>query len=121
MGPSFLARVIPAPDFAEGKLTPACQLIDLVCEAVPDIPADGWAEAYKKMLGPLPPGSYQFTVHLGFDDDEMRGASHDHPNWGAAWRQRDFDLVSSEDFRKFLLQEDARWAATVKAGGIQKE
>lgn len=28
---------------------------------------------------------------------------------------------SPEDFRKFLVQEDARWAATVKAAGIQKE
>lgn len=28
---------------------------------------------------------------------------------------------SPEDFRKFLAQEDVRWAATVKAGGMQKE
>jgi predicted glycoside hydrolase/deacetylase ChbG (UPF0249 family) len=99
------ARVFPAPDFAEGKLAPSSQLLDLVCEAVPDFPADGWADAYKAMLGPLPPGTYQLTVHLGLDDDEMRGATHDHPNWGAAWRQRDFDLVGSDDFRKFLADE----------------
>ena len=103
---SVPARVFPAPEFAEGKLTAACQLIDLVCEAVPDIPADGWVEGYKAMLGPLPPGTYQLTVHLGLDDDEMRGATHDHPNWGAAWRQRDFDLVGSDDFRKFLADEN---------------
>jgi tripartite-type tricarboxylate transporter receptor subunit TctC len=28
---------------------------------------------------------------------------------------------SPEDFRKFLVQEDARWAATVQAAGIKKE
>lgn len=28
---------------------------------------------------------------------------------------------SSEDFRKFLAQEDARWGATVKAAGIKRE
>jgi predicted glycoside hydrolase/deacetylase ChbG (UPF0249 family) len=99
------ARAYPAPDFAEGKLTPACGLIDLVCEATPEIPADRWVEGYKSMLGPLPPGSYQLTVHLGFDDDEMRGATNDHPNWGAAWRQRDFDLVRSADFRQFIADE----------------
>jgi predicted glycoside hydrolase/deacetylase ChbG (UPF0249 family) len=99
------ARVVPAPDFAEGKLTKSCELIDVVCEAVPDISADRWFEGYKAMLGPLPPGSYQLTVHLGLDDDEMRGATHDHPNWGSAWRQRDFDLVQSADFRKFLADE----------------
>jgi hypothetical protein len=99
------ARVFPAPDFAEGKLAPSSQLLDLVCEAVPDFPADGWPGAYEAMLRPLPPGTYQLTVHLGLDDDEMRGATHDHPNWGAAWRQRDFDLVGSDDFRKFLADE----------------
>jgi hypothetical protein len=29
----------------------------------------------------------------------------DHPNWGAAWRQRDFDFFTSDAFRK-LLQEN---------------
>ncbi len=72
---------------------------------MPDIEADRWVEGYKAMLGPLPPGSYQLTVHLAVDDDEMRGATHDHPNWGSAWRQRDFDLVQSDDFRTFLADE----------------
>jgi predicted glycoside hydrolase/deacetylase ChbG (UPF0249 family) len=98
-------RVFPAPDFAEGKLSRACELIDLVCEADTETPTDAWLEAYKGMLGPLPPGSYQLTVHLAFDDSEMRGATWDHPNWGAAWRQRDLDLVSSPEFRRFLADE----------------
>ena len=99
------ARVIPAPDFAEGKLTPACELIDLVCEADTSFSSERWLDDYKAMLGPLPPGSYQLTVHLAFDDDEMRGATYDHPNWGAEWRQRDVDLVRSDDFRKFIAAE----------------
>ncbi len=33
---------------------------------------------------PLPPGVYQLIVHLAWDDEEMRGATWDHPNWGAA-------------------------------------
>jgi len=32
----------------------------------------------------------------------MRGATWDHPNWGAAWRQADFDMVKSQRFRDFL-------------------
>ena len=98
-------RVIPAPAFAVDDLPARCKLLDGVCEAVPDFPANGWIEAYRKMLAPLPPGSYQLTVHLGFDDDEMQGASYDHPNWGAAWRQRDLDLVRDDGFRKFLADE----------------
>jgi hypothetical protein len=44
-------------------------------------------------------------VHLAYDDEEMRGVAFDHPAWGSAWRQRDFDFVTSEAFRK-LLQEN---------------
>jgi chitin disaccharide deacetylase len=61
-----------------------------------------WPAAYEKLLTPLPPGVYELIVHLAYDDDEMRGATWDHPNWGAAWRQADFDLVRSERFRGFL-------------------
>jgi len=50
-------------------------------------------------------GSYQLTVHLGFDDEEMRGAAYDHPNWGAARRQRDFDVLRSVEFRQFLREQ----------------
>jgi hypothetical protein len=54
------------------------------------------------MLAPLPPGIHQLIVHLAYDDEEMRGAAWDHPDWGAAWRQADLDLVRSPEFRSFL-------------------
>ena len=57
------------------------------------------------MLAPLPPGVYELIVHLAYSDDEMRGATWDHPDWGAAWRQADFDLVRSESFRTFLRDQ----------------
>jgi hypothetical protein len=63
------------------------------------------ADAYKKMLAPLWPGSYQLIVHLAYNDDEMQGATADHPNWGAEWRQNDFDLVRSAEFQKFLKDQ----------------
>jgi predicted glycoside hydrolase/deacetylase ChbG (UPF0249 family) len=64
-----------------------------------------WLEAYKKMLAPLPPGSYQLIVHLAYNDDEMQGATYDHPDWGAQWRQNDLDLVRSPEFQKFLKDQ----------------
>ena len=44
-------------------------------------------------------------VHLAHDDDEMRGATWDHPDWGAAWRQHDLDMVKSPEFRQFLKDQ----------------
>ena len=80
-------------------------LIDRVVSIDPGVAASEWEGAYEKMLAPLPPGVYQLVVHLGYDDDEMRGATADHPNWGAAWRQHDLDMVKSEKFQAFLKQQ----------------
>ena len=71
----------------------------------PDVPAAEWQSAYEKLLTPLPPGVYELIVHLGYDDDEMRGATSDHPDWGAAWRERDLAVVKSESFRAFLRKQ----------------
>jgi hypothetical protein len=80
-------------------------LVDRVLSISPGVSAADWQSAYEKMLTPLPPGVYQLIVHLGYDDDEMRGATSDHPDWGAAWRQQDLNLVKSESFQKFLADQ----------------
>jgi predicted glycoside hydrolase/deacetylase ChbG (UPF0249 family) len=80
-------------------------LLDRVVSISPGIPAAEWLTAYQKLLAPLPPGVYQLIVHLAYDDEEMRGATWDHPDWGAAWRQSDFDLVKSQAFRDFLREQ----------------
>jgi predicted glycoside hydrolase/deacetylase ChbG (UPF0249 family) len=80
-------------------------LIDRVVSIPQGIAKADWPDAYEKMLAPLPPGVYQLIVHLGYDDDEMRGATFDHPDWGAAWRQNDLELVKSARFRDFLRQQ----------------
>jgi predicted glycoside hydrolase/deacetylase ChbG (UPF0249 family) len=77
-------------------------LIDRILSIEPGVPASGWMAAYQKMLEPLLPGAYQVIVHLAYDDEEMRGATSDHPDWGAAWRQSDFDMVRSPMFRDWL-------------------
>lgn len=80
-------------------------LVDRVLGMAPGVAPAEWLDAYKKMLAPLPPGVYELIVHLGHDDDEMRGATSNHPNWGAAWRQSDLDLVKSTEFQNFLKEQ----------------
>jgi|SRR5580658_3258583 predicted glycoside hydrolase/deacetylase ChbG (UPF0249 family) len=77
-----------------------------------------WFDWYKEQLAPLPPGVYQLIVHLAYDDEEMRGATWDHPDWGAAWRQRDLDMVKSAEFRQFLKEQGfvlVTWKELAKA------
>jgi len=90
---------------AEAAAAPGTVLLSQLLQMNPGTPKSQWLEAYKKMLAPLPPGSYQLIVHLAYNDDEMQGATADHPDWGAEWRQNDLDLVRSVGFQKFLKDQ----------------
>ena len=90
---------------ASATVAPAEITLQRVITMEPGVEAKDWLDWYKKQLSPLPPGVYQLIVHLAYDDEEMRGATWDHPDWGAAWRQRDFDMVRSPEFRRFLKEQ----------------
>jgi hypothetical protein len=51
----------------------------------------------------------------------MRGATSDHPDWGAAWRQRDFDYFSSEAFRKVLEENQIKLITWRELGKLIKK
>jgi chitin disaccharide deacetylase len=80
-------------------------LVQKVISISPGIEEKDWVNWYKKQLASLGPGVYQVIVHLAYDDEEMRGATYDHPDWGAAWRQHDLDMVKSPEFRQFLKEQ----------------
>jgi hypothetical protein len=50
----------------------------------------------------LKPGLTELIVHLAYDDAEMQAITAGHPDYGSAWRQRDFDVITSAEFRKAL-------------------
>ena len=86
--------------------TPANALaVDDLISMPPGVAKRGWFAWYKKSLSRLKPGIYELIVHLAYNDDEMRGAARNHPDWGAAWRQQDFDMVRSSQFRNFLRDQ----------------
>ena len=41
-------------------------------------------------------------VHLAHDDAETQAVTLNHPEWGAAWRQREVEAMFSPAFRKAL-------------------
>jgi len=92
-------------DFLPEVLKPDDVYIDRVLDINTSVAASDWASFYSDALKKLEPGVTEVVIHLAYDDSEMRGATSDHPNWGAAWRQRDFEFFTSETFRK-LLQEN---------------
>jgi hypothetical protein len=60
----------------------------------------------------LKPGLNELIVHLAHDDAEFQAISVDHADYGAAWRQRDFDAMTSLEFKKALEENHVilvRW------------
>lgn len=89
-------------DFLASSLSPNDVFIDRVITIGAGVAPEDWAKFYTDALRKLEPGVTEFVIHLAYDDTEMRGATFNHPNWGAAWRQRDFDFFTSDAFRKVL-------------------
>jgi predicted glycoside hydrolase/deacetylase ChbG (UPF0249 family) len=88
--------------FLPSLLKPEDVVLDQIITIDPEITADGWARFYTESLKQLQPGVTEFVIHLAHDDEEMQGMTFEHPNWGAAWRQRDFAFFTSDAFRKSL-------------------
>jgi len=92
-------------DFLPETLKADDVYIDRTLDINPTVAANDWARFYGDALKKLEPGVTEVVIHLAYDDGEMRGATFNHPDWGAAWRQRDLEFFTSETFRK-LLQEN---------------
>lgn len=63
-----------------------------------------WNQAYADIIRSLKPGLTQLIVHLGHDDAELQAITEDHPAFGSAWRQRDFEVITSPEFRQLLKE-----------------
>ena len=95
----------PRIEVLQASITPNDVFIDRILDINPSVAPQDWARFYSDAIRKLQPGVTEVVIHLAYDDGEMRGATSDHPNWGAAWRQRDFEFFTSDAFRK-LLEEN---------------
>jgi len=66
------------------------------------VTADKWKQFYLDAVNGLKPGLTELIVHLGYDDAEMRAVTVTHDAYGSAWRQRDYDVLNSAEFKKAL-------------------
>jgi chitin disaccharide deacetylase len=82
-------------------------VVDRFIMADPTVPVAGWKEFYGNAVKNLEPGLTEIVVHLGHDDSELQAITEGHVNYGAAWRQRDFDAVRSPEFKRLLQQNHA--------------
>jgi predicted glycoside hydrolase/deacetylase ChbG (UPF0249 family) len=90
-------RAPPQPPLSEKDV-----LLDAVIIAGPDVPRDQWKAFYLKSIANLKPGLTEMIVHLGRDDSELQAVMVNHEPYGSAWRQRDYDVMTSPEFKKAL-------------------
>lgn len=70
---------------------------------VPGEPDDA-KRRYLDALRELQPGVHEIIVHLGYDDPELQAIMVDHPDFGSAWRQRDYEIITSKEFKRAMTE-----------------
>jgi predicted glycoside hydrolase/deacetylase ChbG (UPF0249 family) len=104
--PVFVTRDwFAAYPYLQASLGPGDIVLDHTVTIEPEVPPEKWAEFYLTALKNLKPGVTEFVIHPGFDDEELRAATRERSTWGSAWRQRDYDFFTSDQFREVLAQQ----------------
>ena len=109
--PVFLARTGPSAAFninLDSFLTEKDIMVDQVYTASPGDYKKGMAAYYTSALQSMQPGLNIIIMHTAYDDTEMQAITIDHPDWGAAWRQADFNFFTSDQCRKLLAEHNIR-------------
>jgi predicted glycoside hydrolase/deacetylase ChbG (UPF0249 family) len=120
--PVFVARDWFADrPYLEKGLGPADIVIDHTITIDPSVALDKWADFYETALKNLQPGVTEFVIHLGFADDELKSATRERDTWGAAWRQRDFDFFTSQEFRQLLAAQNIKLVTWREIVGTAKK
>lgn len=104
----FLALRSVPPGMAAMPLAPNDIVLDEVIIAGPEVPRDRWKQFYLDAVARLKPGLTEIIVHLGHDDAELQAVTVNHEPYGSAWRQRDFDVVTSPEFQQALRDHNVR-------------
>jgi len=88
----FLQAASPA--FKE-KMTDKDLVLEDVHMASPQDYESGMAAYYEKTLNNLGSGVNLLLLHAGLNNAEMQAMTVNHPEYGADWRQQDFDFFTS--------------------------
>ena len=95
---AFIGAMNPA---ARSALQPGDIFPDTVFDAG-NTPKDRWKQFYLDAIKNLKPGLTEILFHLGYDDAELQAVTVNKDAYGSGWRQRDFDVVMSPEWKQAL-------------------
>src|SRR6187431_181223 len=106
--PVFIPRILETPLKVkfDSIVSDRDVLVDYILSASPGDLKTGFANFYTNGLKNLKPGLTYLIIHTAYDNDEMRAVTIDHPDWGAAWRQQDFNFFSSPECKQVLKENN---------------
>jgi len=84
---------------------------DIIPDAIvmaANVKPENWRTYYLGIVRSLKPGLTELIVHLAYDDAEMQAVTVDHPDYGSAWRQRDFNVITGAEFHRALQDNHVR-------------
>lgn len=80
-------------------------LTDQVFMLQPEDYKKGTIQYYTHVFKSLRPGLSCLLLHAAYDNAEMKAITVDHPDYGAAWRQADYDFFTSAACKKQLADQ----------------
>lgn len=83
-------------------------VLDNIYTANADNYKKGMANYYTNIFQLLKPGVSIILLHAAYNDSEMQAVTIDHPDWGAAWRQADFNFFTGEKCKNILKQQNIK-------------
>lgn len=83
-------------------------VLSMIYTAMPQDYKNGMGNYYTGVFKSLQPGVSIILLHTAYDDREMQAVTIDHPDWGSAWRQADFDFFTSENCKNLLKENNIR-------------
>jgi hypothetical protein len=113
--PVFIPRQLEAPlkIKLDTLISDKDVIVDYILSASPEDLKKGMKNFYTNGIKTIKPGLTYLIIHTAYDDDEMKAITVDHPDWGSAWRQQDFDFFSSAECVT-LLKENNIYVITWK-------
>lgn len=96
--PVLLTKELPVKTL----LQKSAVIVDHLYYAEPKHYKNGLKDYYSKVLQSLKPGLNCILIHMAFDNSEMKQITGDHPYYGSAWRQEDYDFFTGEQCKGLL-------------------
>jgi predicted glycoside hydrolase/deacetylase ChbG (UPF0249 family) len=80
-------------------------VVDNLYMAMPEDFKKGMDVYYAGILKAMKPGLNCILLHAAYNNDEMQAVTVDHPEYGAAWRQADFNFFTSEQCKRLITDQ----------------